>query len=133
MKSQRADEPVDLKWIKNLLRPHLSPDQFKKFERKRMKNIDLKILTDELIRRYQDQRKNSKGMMDSIRHFQQKAELQSDALSQALERQRLLEKQNAELTKKYSFIKNWVKKEDKVLWRNLQSEYDDEFKTHCGI
>jgi hypothetical protein len=133
MEQRKTEEPVDLTWIKKLLRPHLSPDQFKKFERKRMKNIDLKILTDELIRRYQDQRKNSKVMMDSIRHFQQKAELQSDALSQALERQRLLEKQNAELTKKYSFIKNWVKKEDKVLWRNLQSEYDDEFKTHCGI
>lgn len=133
MDQRKTVEPVDLKWIKKLLRPHLSPDQYKKFERKRMKNIDLKILSEELIRRYHDQRKTSRGLMESIRHFQQKYESKSESLSFHLEREKILEEQNEELEKKYSFIKNWVKNKDKGLWRNLQSDYDDEFKTFCGI
>ena len=126
-------EVIDLKWIKKLVRPHLSPDQFKKFEKKREKNIDLKIISDELIRQYKERRKNSKCMMETISHFQNKADQYSDQLSVSKSQADHLRKENEELRKKYNFIKSWVKEEDKGLYRNLQNDYDNEFKTFCGL
>ena len=126
-------EVIDLKWIKKLVRPHLSPDQFKKFEKKREKNIDLKIISDELIKQYRERRKNSKHLMETISHFQNKSEQYKDQLSVSKSQGDHLRKENEELKKKYAFIKSWVKEEDKGLYRNLQSDYDTEFKTFCGL
>jgi len=126
-------EVIDLKFIKKLVRPHLSSDQFKKFEKKREKNIDLKIISDELIRQYRERRKNSKHLMETISHFQRKAESYKDQVSYSKGQVESLRKENEELKKKYAFIKSWVKEEDKGLYRNLQNDYDNEFKTFCGL
>jgi len=126
-------EVIDLKWIKKLVRPHLSPDQFKKFEKKREKNIDLKIISDELIKQYRERRKNSKHLMETIKHFQNKSDQYKDQLSVSKSQVERLREENAELKKQYAFIKSWVKEEDKGLYRNLQSDYDTEFKTFCGL
>jgi len=133
VRREKTLEVIDLKWIKRLVRPHLSPDQFKKFEKKREKNIDLKIISDELIKQYRERRESSKSMMKSIRHWQNKADSLSQRISASKQTEETLRRENEELKKQYNFIKSWVKEQDKGLYRNLQSDYDDEFKTFCGL